>query len=254
MAELDDLRRLAEFHPSIVTLEPDGVLQDCVRGAAERAETRMAAVTFVMRRMLLFRSAIGLPPELEATRGAARNQSFCQFVVTTEAPFVVTDARNDPRSPRRFVETYGVGAYLGVPVVVGGHILGALCVTDLTPRRWTPAHLTELRALALRVSGRLEALAALNSAVDEMTLVPPGLLASRASILAQTVQRSLAEIGPLVRLGLDAGRVPAEGLRRAVRVLEEAGGAYEEMMSAVAELRVAAKQVEESTGRAQADP
>lgn len=88
MAELDDPKRLAEFTVSILQLDADGVLEDCVKQAAARADAPLALVTFVMSKIQLFRAAVGLPPELEASRATSRCDSFCQFVVKNEGPFV----------------------------------------------------------------------------------------------------------------------------------------------------------------------
>ncbi len=123
MAELDDPARLAQFKASIMHLDNDGVLEDCVPKAAAAAEAPIALVTFVMSKIQLFRAAVGLPPELAATRATSRCDSFCQFVVMTEGPFIVTNAKIDARVPQNMVETYGIAAYLGVPIHAGGQVL-----------------------------------------------------------------------------------------------------------------------------------
>src|SRR5262245_25755711 len=156
MADLDDPLRLAEFGPSILGLERDRILQECADLAAKRAEAPVAMVSFVMKRIHLFRAAVGLPPELQATRAAARSRSFCQFVVRAEAPFIVTDSKGDARIPRRLLEVYPVASYAGVPIRVRGQVLGALSVADEVPRRWSLELLEVLRGLADRVSRRLE--------------------------------------------------------------------------------------------------
>src|SRR6185437_12309193 len=100
MSELDDPLRLAQFRSAILRLDNDGVLDECVRAAAAEAQAPIALVTFVMSKIQLFRAAVGLPPELEASRATSRCDSFCQFVVKSEAPFTVTDAQNDERVPK----------------------------------------------------------------------------------------------------------------------------------------------------------
>jgi len=226
------------------------VLQDCVEEAAKHAETKTAIVSLVMKKTQVFRAAVGLPPELETTRATSRSASFCQFVVRTESTFVVSDARNDPRVPQELVNL-GVVAYAGVPIRVNEQVLGALCVTDGVPRRFLPGQISGLRALAGRVSKRLEMLSVLDTGVDEMTVVPASQLAARAALLAQVVQRWLVEVGPMVRLARGVGEgAPLDGLRHAGRVLAQASEAYDEMSSAVAELCAATKRVEEAIGKA----
>ena len=237
MAELDDPIRLAAFKSSILQLDGDGVLEECVRDAAARAQAPIALVTFVMSKIQLFRAAVGLPPELDATRGTNRCDSFCQFVVKTDGPFIVTDARNDERVPKAMVDLYGIGAYLGVPIHTGGQVLGSLCVADGVQRNWQPGLVNELSLLARRVSGRLEQMSMDEPTRPDLPALTPEALASSVASLAEVIQRSLVEVGPMVRLakGLGAGISP-EALARAASVLTEASDFYDDMMSAVGEL------------------
>jgi len=174
MAELDDPRRLAEFKSTLLELEEDGVLDECVREAAKTLNAPIALVTFVMSRMQLFRAGVGLPPELQASRATSRCDSFSQFVVQNERPLSIEDARGDPRVPRAMVTTYGIAAYLGVPIRVGGQVLGSLCVAEGKPRAWGASDIDDLSRIAARVTRRLDHLASRSSpppagARDDMT-------------------------------------------------------------------------------------
>jgi len=251
MAELDGPLRLAQFKASIMQLDDDGVLQECVSKAAELAEAPMSLVTFVMSKIQLFRAAVGLPPELDATRATSRCDSFCQFVVMAEAPFIVTNAKSDKRVPQAMVETYGLAAYLGVPIHVGGQVLGSLCVADGKERHWRPELVDELSALASRVSARLQELDG-----SELTgSIPPVAesngLAAEVALLAQVVQRSLIEVGPMVRLanGMSRGIAP-DALIRAGSVLTQASHFYDDMLGLVGELCVASGRLERSLSNA----
>jgi transcriptional regulator with GAF, ATPase, and Fis domain len=237
MSELDSPARLAQFKGAIVGLDADGVLDECVKEAAARAQAPMALVTFVMSKIQLFRAAVGLPPELEASRATSRCDSFCQFVVTTERPFVIVDAQKDDRVPQHLVKTYGIAAYLGVPIQVGGQVLGSLCVADGQPRAWPASLIGELEVLAARVSARLETLANPRGVAVDAPARDTASLSSDVSSLALVVQRSLVEVGPMVRLakGISQGISP-EALTRAASVLTEASAFYDDMLSAVAEL------------------
>ncbi|HEX4478457.1 MAG TPA: GAF domain-containing protein [Polyangiaceae bacterium] len=156
MGDLDDPRRLAQFRSSLVQLDSDGVLDECVRDAAARAEAPVALVTFVMSKVQLFRAAVGLPPELEMSRAISRCDSFCQFVVQNESAFVVNDARTDPRVPQAMVRMYGITSYVGVPIRAQGEVLGSLCVADGKPRAWAAALVDDLASIGMRVSRRLD--------------------------------------------------------------------------------------------------
>jgi hypothetical protein len=229
-------------------MKGDLELRECVALAAAQADAPMAMVSFVMKSIQLFHTAVGLPAELQLTRAISRSDSFCQFVVKTEEAFIVTDARRDLRLPQAMVVTYGMTAYAGVPIRVRGQVLGALCVADGSPRCWSSALTRDLDTLATRVSERLETMIALHASVDEdSTLVPPCRLAARATVLAEIVRRSLAEVGPMVRLANGAAAdISPEGMRRAGSALAAASGFYDEMMVAVLDLCIATKRVEES--------
>jgi len=236
MADLDDPKRLSHFTSSITKLDSDGVLEECVKQAAERASAPLALVTFVMSKVQLFRAAVGLPPELEASRATNRCDSFCQFVVRNEGPFVVTDAKNDARVPKAMVDAYGIASYLGVPIRSGDQVLGSLCVADGKAREWPSTLVDELGSLAERVSNRLDELSARGRPANGGTADPKALAGDVLS-LTQVIQRSLVEVGPMVRLakGASTGLEP-DALVRAAGLLTEASEFYDDMMLAVAEL------------------
>lgn len=243
MAELDDPNRLAELTGPILQLDADGVLEDCVKCASSLADAPLALVTFVMSKIQLFRAAVGLPPELEASRATSRCDSFCQFVVKAEGPFIVTDAHTDDRVPQTMVERYGIRAYLGVPIQTHGQVLGSLCVADGRVRQWPPELVAELTVLAARVSARLEELSIPPD--TERQPVVPATLALEVASLAQVIQRSLVEVGPMVRLAkaMSHGIAP-DALARAASVLTEASDFYDDMMLAVGELSASSARLE----------
>ncbi len=246
MADLDDPMRLARFRAPLLKMDSDGVLDDCVKKAADAAQAPIALVSFVMGKVQLFRTAVGLPPELELSRATSRCDSFCQFVVKREEPFAVTNAKNDPRVPQHLVETYGIRAYLGVPIRSGGQILGSLCVADGQERAWSPGLVSELTDIAARVSARLDEIAVEGASTDPPPGAP-GALAREVTTLSDVIQRSLVEVGPLLRLarGAREGVDPA-ALARGASVLSEAIDFYDDMRVAVDELCMNAKRLHRS--------
>lgn len=244
MAHLDDPLRLALFKAPIVQLGSDGVLDECVHEAAQCADAPIALVTFVMRKIQLFRAAVGLPPELETSRATSRCDSFCQFVVKAEGPFIVTDAKNDKRVPQNLVKVYGIMAYLGVPVRVDGHVLGSLCVADGRERQWPAGLVDDLAAIAARVSRHLEELSLKTERTTEVT-ASPSSLASEVSTLSDVIQRSLVEVGPMVRLARGASEgLTAEAVARGASALSEAIAFYDDMRTAVDELCTSAARLQ----------
>ncbi|MDT9592100.1 SpoIIE family protein phosphatase [Nocardioides zeae] len=93
--------------------------------------------------------------------------SLC--TVTTEAavPVVIPDATADPRTrDLPSVRSGAVGAYLGVPLHSGDHVVGALCVFSPGERAWTAEEVGLLAELAGPTMTELE-LAALESTYEE---------------------------------------------------------------------------------------
>ncbi len=253
MTDLDDPIRLAQFKSPLVQLDTDGVLDECVREAArDLAEAPIALVSFVMGKIQLFRAAVGLPPELEASRATNRCDSFCQFVVKTEGPFIVTDAKNDSRVPQNLVNAYGIMAYLGVPVRAGGHVLGSLCVADGKERQWPHGLVDDLLVLANRVSARLDELA-VGRGDGAQTAIAPAALATEVASLSNVLQRSLVEVGPMVRLAKGAGDgLSPEALARGASVLTEAIDFYDDIRVTVDELCIHAAALEHALAQARA--
>ncbi len=107
----------------------------------------------------------GLPPGVVGGP-ALLTGALSAMVVTSRAPLVVPDARQDPRVTGLPAVTSGqVGAYLGSPLVTAsGHVIGVLALYDAAPRPWTGDEAELLRQLASSVVAELE-LAAANADV-----------------------------------------------------------------------------------------
>ncbi|MFN7141372.1 MAG: ATP-binding protein, partial [Limisphaerales bacterium] len=84
--------------------------------------------------------------------------SFCQHVVTTHEPLVISDARIDPVFKENLaIRDLGVVAYLGIPLKLEhGEILGSFCVIDSQPRIWTNEEIATLETLSSCVMTELE--------------------------------------------------------------------------------------------------
>jgi two-component system, cell cycle sensor histidine kinase and response regulator CckA len=84
----------------------------------------------------------------------AIESSFCQDVVATGKPLVVSDVKGDPDFSERVTK---VGAYLGIPLAMDdGHVLGAICAIDDSPRNWTEKDVAMLSALATGVISEIQ--------------------------------------------------------------------------------------------------
>ena len=113
----------------------------------------VALLTLVDEDREFVKSSVGLPLGVADGGDLPLSQSLCTLIVESDRPLVVEDAERDARvSSNGAVVELGVRAYLGVPVRgCDGHILGAICALDTSPRRWTDANFDVLEAIATSV-------------------------------------------------------------------------------------------------------
>ncbi len=99
----------------------------------------------------------GLPPGTVGSDSPVAD-SICTLTARSGAPVVVEDAAADERvRDLPPVASGAVGSYLGVPLTADdGHVVGALCVLDGSPRRWPEADVALLQQVATSVVAELE--------------------------------------------------------------------------------------------------
>ena len=85
-------------------------------------------------------------------------RTFCQFTVQGERPLIIPDTRADPVYANvPTVESLGVAAYLGVPLVLpSGEVIGAGCVIDFSPHAWSDSEVLVATDLAGLVVSEIE--------------------------------------------------------------------------------------------------
>lgn len=214
MGELDDPLRLDKLEGAFLDASPDETLNACAREAAERAGTPIALVSLVMRRIQLFRASYGLPQDLSVSRATSRCDSFCQFVVRTEGPFIVAEASTDLRVPQDLVRRYGIMAYAGVPLRYEGHVLGSLCVIDTQPRTFDAQLIEDLTVIGGKVVQRLSSLKELPPSTPLPVLSEDEARAALKSVARDglIVERALREIDAVLRAAasIDAAAAASE--------------------------------------------
>lgn len=98
-------------------------------------------------------------------------ESLCSVPVAEAAPVPIPDTSADPRVRLLPPVASGVvGSYLGVPLLAGEHVVGALCVFSSQPRAWSEENVALLVQLAEPAMAELE-LAALESTYEEDRLL-----------------------------------------------------------------------------------
>ena len=133
-------------HTGLLDSAPYPELDRLARVAREALQVPVALVCLAEAD----RQVIVAQDGLAATRQTPLPHSFCQEAIAAGADVVVEDVRRDERGRLEpAVTELGVVAYVAVPVLAQeGAALGALCVIDRVPRRWSPGELALLRDLA----------------------------------------------------------------------------------------------------------
>jgi GAF domain-containing protein len=110
----------------------------------------MALVSLVDDDRQFFKSCLGLPQPWAVQRQTPLSHSFCQHVVESRRPLVISDAREHPvLRDNPAIRDLGIIAYAGAPLITpSGDVLGTLCAIDHEPRHWTPEQVEILCNLA----------------------------------------------------------------------------------------------------------
>lgn len=157
--KLEDPARLAAIEKTgLVGVKEDPVLHRLTRLAARSLDAPVALLSFVAADRQFFASSWGLPEPWASDRGTDLLHSFCQHVVVSNQPLLVTDARKHPLvQGNRAIEDLDVIAYVGIPMNDSeGNTLGSFCVIDHEPRQWKPAEVELLHDFAASVMDRIE--------------------------------------------------------------------------------------------------
>ncbi len=164
---MDHVDRVVRDPARLAALRATGLLDTPPEPAFDRL-TRLAArllrvpatfLSLVDEERDFYKAATGLPEPVATTRELT-GRTFCHHTVADSSPgqpLVISDARGHPvygHVPT--VESLGVAAYLGVPLVVEGQRVGALCAIDVVPRDWTAAEVEVLGELAASAQREVE--------------------------------------------------------------------------------------------------
>lgn len=156
--EIEDPRRLERLRNTGLLIAHNLPALDVITHlAAEMTSTPAAMVSLVEVDRQIIPSFYGPEGQQEEPYEMPIWRSFCQYVVMNDAPLLVGDARTHPvLSSSPAVLEGALVAYAGFPVhAPDGEVLGALCVMDLVPRTWTPAHRSGLKDLATAVDTKI---------------------------------------------------------------------------------------------------
>lgn len=129
---------------------PNEGLDRIARIAAAMLDAPVSLVSLVEDERQVFAGLEGLGGPFGEARQTPLTHSFCQLVVTSGQPLIVTDTTRDARvEGNAAISDLNVIAYCGVPLVTaGGWRVGSLCVIDHEVRDWSEEQLATLTDLA----------------------------------------------------------------------------------------------------------
>jgi signal transduction histidine kinase len=128
------------------------------RLASHLVQAPVSLVSIVAADRQFFKSFVGLAEPWATRRETPLSHSFCQHVVVTNEPLVISDARENPLVAHNLaIPDLGVISYLGMPLTTSqGQALGSFCVIDTQPREWTAEEIEVVRELAQSVLTEIE--------------------------------------------------------------------------------------------------
>ena len=151
----DEIERMAAVRRyDILDSPPDGAFDRITALAARRLQVPIAIISIVDEDRIWFKSHHGLPVEQ-----IDREPGLCASAILEDTPYLIEDARNDPRSLANplVAGDFGLQFYAAVPLTTSdGHNLGTLCVIDKEPRAIDQEQIEDLQDLASIVMDQLE--------------------------------------------------------------------------------------------------
>ena len=145
------------------------VFDRAVRLATRITGTPVGLLSLVDGNRQFFKAQTGLTGDVARARQTPLSHSFCQYVVTEDAPLAVSDARDHALLKDNLAtHELGVVAYLGVPVHgPEGQPLGSFCAIDNQPHDWTEAQVASLTDLSRMIETEI----ALREMLDDRQLL-----------------------------------------------------------------------------------
>lgn len=155
---LRDPRRLAAVRATgLLDTQPTAGFDRITRVGAAALNVPATFISLVEDRRDFYLSHCGFGEPLASERQLS-GQTFCHFTIQGERPLNIPDTRADDRYAKvPTVESLGIAAYLGVPLVLlSGEVIGAFCAIDFVPRVWSESQVLTATDLASLVVSEIE--------------------------------------------------------------------------------------------------
>ena len=209
----------------------DPELQRIVESVSSDLGYPMALVSLARPRMHLCAAHVGWPCEPPGARALDRAAASCGGrVIATGRPLELPNVVGDAQLPKELIRACRIRSYVGLPLVVCGHVLGSLCAIDTRPRALTQEEHGRLKELANCAAARLAEIAPHGLRAEHMIAhaVHPAFLEIRnlLNVLLGDISLlglALADVTTVLDLVEHADQVGSADARdRAFSVLREA--------------------------------
>ena len=162
-------RMMAVRRYDILDSPPDGAFDRITALVARRFGVPIAIISVVDEDRIWFKSHHGLP-----IKQIDREPGLCASAILDGAPYLIEDARIDPRSLANplVAGDFGLRFYAAVPLTTSdGYKLGTLCILDKEPRTLSPEQIEDLKDFATIVMDQLELGLSSRNAVSKANLM-----------------------------------------------------------------------------------
>lgn len=155
-------RRLAAVRSTaLLDTEPEEEFDALTRLAKTTLAAAASFVSLVDVDRDFYKSQAGFPVSLAVAREMS-GRTFCHYALANTAPLVIEDTHAEPVwKAVPTVESLGVRAYVGAPIVLDGQPIGSFCVIDGKPRAWRPEEVEIVVQLARSAEREIRLRAAL---------------------------------------------------------------------------------------------
>lgn len=221
---IEDPARLATLEATgLLDTEVEEVFDRMTRLAVKLLGVPAAFLSLVDSNRDFYKSASGFGEPL-ASKRELTGRTFCHHAIQSSSPLVIDDTVAHPvYRDVPTVKSLGVGAYLGVPLVMeNGHAIGSFCAIDVKPRHWTATEIEVLSELAgsakreieLRGATRAERTARLaaesaRAAAEEANRVKSDFLTMMSHEL-RTPLNAIGGYADLIEVGVHGPVTPAQ--------------------------------------------
>lgn len=147
-------RQQVLFDLYLINAKQETVYDKLTALASQVIGTPISLVSMVTNKFQFFKSEFGLGEPLKTKRRTPLSHSFCQHVVQSNEPLIVSDAREHNLVKNNLaIRDLNVIGYLGIPLTLSdGLALGSFCAIDTEARIWTETEIEIMHELAAIVT------------------------------------------------------------------------------------------------------